>query len=63
MLIAVSTAASGAEMPSLFPNVTHGGDGDGAGLAADWRSYVAKGMALDLLARHFEGFVSAVGCT
>lgn len=50
-------------MPSLFPNVTHGGDGDGAGLAADWQSYVAKGMALDLLARHFEGFVSAVGCT
>lgn len=54
MLVALSIAASGADVPIGSAN------GDGGGV--DWKEYLAKGINVPLLERHFEGIVSALGC-
>ncbi|CAM9839761.1 unnamed protein product [Ectocarpus sp. 12 AP-2014] len=49
VVVAMSIAASGA-------------DGSGGSSSAEWGVYLAKGMHLALLQKHFEGMVSALGC-
>ncbi|CAM9527414.1 unnamed protein product [Ectocarpus sp. 12 AP-2014] len=49
VVVAMSIAASGA-------------DGSGGNSSAEWGVYLAKGMHLALLQKHFEGIVSALGC-
>lgn len=48
-LVAASVAASGAQMPSC-------------GCHGKWTAYLAKGLSVELLSKHFEGIVSASGC-
>lgn len=61
LLLALSVAASGARVPPISATAAFGGGGGGS--VADWCAYLAKGLNVDLLARHFEGIVSAIGCT
>lgn len=60
-LVACSAKLSGASAPSF-----NSGDwSTAAGLhaaAREWGEFLVKGLALDLLARHFEGFESALAC-
>lgn len=58
-LAACSAALSGASPPAAGDWHT------AAGLRAacqEWGTFLAKGLALDLLARHFQGFESALAC-
>lgn len=57
-LLAVCVAASGEPVPAWS-----GISGDSqAGTGEAWVAYFVKGLALDLLARHFEGIASAACC-
>lgn len=57
-IIGVSVAVSGAAMPALPWNL----NGEPAGTPAEWSTYLMKGLALELLSKHFAGIVSALSC-
>lgn len=61
MLVAVSIMASGGEMPK-FRVASGGSDGGETTASAEWAAYLSKGINATLLAKHFEGIVSALGC-
>lgn len=58
-LAACSVKLSGATAPAISLFSLTSGDGDAVG---EWGAYLAEGLALGLLARHFEGITSALAC-
>lgn len=56
-LAALSAALSGADPPSFdTSNATHNSS------VVEWAEFLKEGLALNLLARHFEGLGSALAC-
>lgn len=70
---AISVKLSGATAPSTFPFSSSyyyraadgglgGGDGGFVAVVNEWAKFLSEGLALDLLAEHFEGATSALMC-
>lgn len=61
MLVAVSVAASGGEMPKFGVSGGESGSGSNSSIV-EWAGYLSRGINAALIERHFEGVVSALGC-